>query len=64
MFTPTLTYDYGTCKGESCLIMGYQEKPDGALLVLVSKVDGGELILANLEDVLLDPTKLAPTRPR
>ena len=62
MFSPTLTYAYGTCKGQACLIAGYQELEDKTLRALVVMIDGGELILAEMKDVRIDPTKLVKTR--
>lgn len=64
MFTPTLTYAYGTYKGQQCLVAGYQEREDESLWPLVVLIDGGELIVADLKDVRIDPTKLIRTIPR
>ena len=61
MISPTLTYAYGTYKGRSCLIAGYQEKFDGSVWPLVIMIDGGELLIVPLSDVKIDPTKLSKT---
>ena len=60
MFAPTVTFCYAVYKGQQCLILGYQERSngDGSLLALVALIDGGDLVLADLKDVKLDPTKL------
>lgn len=55
------TSPYATYKGQGCYILGWRDAGRG-VKVLVALVDGGDLVLANLEDVKLDTTRLIHLR--